>query len=292
MTATQEAKIGTALRSLMDANGFSSTRIIGYEHNWKDAGGFPVQLMQQAQSAFAGVSFHDYSGSVSQQDTFHSAFPSKEIYFTEGTGSFGSDWWSDVKWYMDNLYIGATEHNAMAVLMWNIALDGNGHPELSSSNSCNPACRPIVTISGSGYTLNQEFYAMAQASKAIVPKDSNGPFGQRISVSVGGSLDWGLRVGAYVTARTNPSDWLRYSLVVMNWDDGSSGEAVPTTIEFRGMQAKHTFPIGVTTLWWYAPNTSSNSRRTDAVNATHPIDISTHRASMVKRHRKFRHGAH
>ena len=60
-------------------------------------------------------------------------------------------------------------------------------------------------------------YAMAQASKAIVPKDTNGPFGQRISVSVGGSLDWSLRAGAYVTARNNPSDWLRYSLVVVNW---------------------------------------------------------------------------
>lgn len=60
---------------------------------------------------------------------------------------------------------------------------------------------------------------MAQASKAIVPKDVNGPFGQRIGVTVGGSLNWALRVGAYVTGRVNPSDWLRYSLVVLNWYD-------------------------------------------------------------------------
>ena len=59
--------------------------------------GATYQQMQQAQNAFAGVSFHDYSGTVSQQDTFHSAYPSKEIYFTEGTGTFGSDWWSDIK---------------------------------------------------------------------------------------------------------------------------------------------------------------------------------------------------
>lgn len=58
---------------------------------------------------------------------------------------------------------------------------------------------------------------MAQASKAILPKDVGGDFGKRIGVSVGGSLDWGLVVGAYVTPRLNPSDWLRYSLVVLNW---------------------------------------------------------------------------
>lgn len=60
-------------------------------------------------------------------------------------------------------------------------------------------------------------YAMAQSAKAIVPKDVNGPFGQRIGVSVGGSLSWALRVGAYVTHRVSSSDWLRYSIVVLNW---------------------------------------------------------------------------
>ena len=53
--------------------------------------------MQDAPNAFAGVSFHCYSGSVSQQDTFHSAYPTKEIYFTECSGTQGSDWWSDIK---------------------------------------------------------------------------------------------------------------------------------------------------------------------------------------------------
>lgn len=59
-------------------------------------------------------------------------------------------------------------------------------------------------------------YSMAQASKAILPRDVGGPWGKRIGVSVGGELDWALRVGAYVTGRVNPSDWLRYSLVVLN----------------------------------------------------------------------------
>ena len=59
-------------------------------------------------------------------------------------------------------------------------------------------------------------YSMAQASKAIIPKDSGGPFGQRIDVTIGGSLSWALRVSAFVTARVSSSDSLRYSIVVMN----------------------------------------------------------------------------
>lgn len=45
MSAYQEAQIGAALRPLMDANGFASVRLIGYEHNWDDAGDYPIKLV-------------------------------------------------------------------------------------------------------------------------------------------------------------------------------------------------------------------------------------------------------
>ena len=61
-----------------------------------------------------------------------------------------------------------------------------------------------------------QVYAMAHLSKATIPKDAGGPFAKRIGVSVGGSLNWSLRVGAFVTRRSNPSEWSRYSLVVLN----------------------------------------------------------------------------
>lgn len=125
--------------------------------------------------------------------------------------------------------------------MWNIALDGNGNPRLPNTDSCpSPGCRALVTIDddGKGYTLNQEcasclinslstrphyldmpvntVYSMAQASKAIIPKDPGGPSGKRIGVSVGGPSGWALRVGAYVTYRASSGKWLRYALVVLN----------------------------------------------------------------------------
>lgn len=121
--------------------------------------------------------------------------------------------------------------------MWNIAADANGNPKLPGTNSCGGAgCRPLVTVNGDGsYTLNQEcnivslfflsrtisnfylvVYSMAQASKAIIPIDPAGPFGQRIGVSVGGPLNWALRVGVYVISRVSSSDWSQFSIVVMN----------------------------------------------------------------------------
>lgn len=104
-TPAQEANVGEALRSLMDGNGFGGTRIIAYEHNWDDSSKYPVQVLQQANSQFAGAAFHCYSGSVGQQADLVSAFPSKEVYFTECTGLFNTDWWSNIKWWMDNLCV-------------------------------------------------------------------------------------------------------------------------------------------------------------------------------------------
>lgn len=114
--------------------------------------------MDQAQDAFDGVAFHCYAGSVNQQDDFHSRYPTKEIYLTECAGTIGSDWWTDIKWYMDNLFIGSIEYHSHTALMWNIAGDSSGGPKLPGTNSCsNPGCRPVVTVNDNGtYNLNQE----------------------------------------------------------------------------------------------------------------------------------------
>ncbi|KAG9310857.1 glycoside hydrolase family 30 protein [Chiua virens] len=263
MPVSIEAGIGISLRSQMNSSDFSTTKIIGYEHNWSDAANYPVQLMQQSQNIFDGVSFHCYEGNYTEQAQFTSQYPDKEVYFTECSGTIGSDWWSDIKWYMNNLQIyssassGVSTTDPRPVLCGILALDSNGAPELPGSDSCGGGCRGVVQINSDGtWSVNQEFYAMAQASKAILPRDSGGPWGQRIGVSVGGSLDWALVVGAYVTSRVSATDWSRYSIVVLNWDDSASStwnpQPVTATIEFRGMQATYTFPVGVTTLWWYA----------------------------------------
>jgi len=258
MPVETEAAIGKSLRSLMDSNGFNDTKLIGFEHNWSNAGDYPVQLMQQAGDAFDGVSFHCYEGDVSNQEQFTSQFPDKEVYFTECSGTLGSDWWTDIKWYMDNLFIGGPQYGSSSGLMWNLALDSNGGPKLPGTDSCGGAgCRGVVQINDDGsWDVNQEFYALGQAAKAVIPVDPNGPYAQHVDSSVGGDSGWALLVSAYATGRATAGDQTRYSLVVTNWNDGSDSgwnpQSVDATIEFRGQQATYTFPVGVTTLSWYA----------------------------------------
>ena len=54
MPVSVHAAVGKALRPLMDANGFNSTELIGYEHNWDDAGEYPVQLVSSSGNTRVG----------------------------------------------------------------------------------------------------------------------------------------------------------------------------------------------------------------------------------------------
>jgi hypothetical protein len=40
------AQIGTQLRTLLNNNGFSGVKVLGYDHNWSDAAGYPIQLVR------------------------------------------------------------------------------------------------------------------------------------------------------------------------------------------------------------------------------------------------------
>ncbi|EAU87747.2 glycosyl hydrolase family 30 [Coprinopsis cinerea okayama7 len=232
LSVEMEAQVGRILKGLMRANGWSGTKLIGYDHNWDNAGTYPVQLMQQAADVFDGVAFHCYAGSVGQQDLFNRAFPIKNV------PAFMARIGGPTLSFIGNVPpLSAIQHNARAALMWNIALDDNGNPKIPGTASCGgPGCRGIVTINNDGtWSVNQEC-----------------------------SLSWALRVGAYVTYRAKSTDWLRYSLVVLNWNDSVGGwnpQDVTATIEFRGKRVTFTFPVGITTLWWYAPSIARNPGR-------------------------------
>jgi O-glycosyl hydrolase len=45
LPVAQEALVGEVLRTLLNSNGFSDVRLIGYDHNWDNAATYPVQLV-------------------------------------------------------------------------------------------------------------------------------------------------------------------------------------------------------------------------------------------------------
>ncbi|CAK5278690.1 unnamed protein product [Mycena citricolor] len=281
MTPAIEGRIGSALRTLLNQNGLSSVKLVGYEHNWNDAAAYPSTLIHDDNDSYDGVAFHCYAGDVKNQAEFHKAHPNKNIYFTECTGTVGSDFAGDLTWYMQNLWIGSLQNNASVGLMFNLALDGQGLPTLPGTNSCDGGCRAMVTVNSDGsFEYNQDFYAMAQASKAIVPKDNGGPSGFRTGVSVQGKHASALTVGSYTTKRVSSSDFNRHSLVVLN----AHNSPLASTIDFRGKQATYTFPAGVTTLWWFAPPADETSGgQTNAVAR----GVARHRNSFQVRRRRL-----
>lgn len=207
LPAATEAVIGKALRTLMTAQGFSNVKLIGFEHNFSMSGDYPIALMTADPVSFVGAAFHCYGGTVGQIDTFRASFPTKEIHLTECSGVYGSDWWNDIKvrasasrrpmltggnqWYTDNLFIGGPEHYGRSSMMWNLALDGNGQPMLPGAMSCGNPCRGIVQINADGtWSVNQEFWPIAHAGKAIAPWTPGGAFAHRIAVTVGGTWYW------------------------------------------------------------------------------------------------------
>jgi len=122
-------------------------------------------------------------------------------------------------------------------------------------------------------------FGIAHASKAVIPRDSKGQWAERIDTVVNGPQNDTIIVTAYQTPASHSADFNRYSLVsrhstfhffilffchstksnnpsikvVLNFNDGTSSSSgwnpqpARVTIQFRGVQASYTFPVGLTT---------------------------------------------
>lgn len=158
-------ELGPALQN----NGLGAVKILGFEHNWENSDYAESLLASAAAPFLAGTSFHCYGGDVSAQSAVHAAHPDKDIWFTECSGTVGSNFAGDLVWNTENLLIGATRNWARGVSLWNLALDQNSGP---INGGCT-TCRGVVTIDTSTtpatITRNVEYYALGQLARFAVP---------------------------------------------------------------------------------------------------------------------------
>jgi glucosylceramidase len=145
-----------------------ATKIIVYDHN-TDRTDYPLAVLADASaSAYVdGSAFHLYAGNINSLTNVHSAYPNKNIYFTEqytpSTGAFAGD----LSWHITNLIIGATKNWSRNVLEWNLATDAGYGPHTNGGCS---TCQGALTISGSSVlSRNVSYYIIAQASKFVRP---------------------------------------------------------------------------------------------------------------------------
>ena len=170
-TAAQETSfIGSNLGPDLQKAGLS-TKIIAYDHNWNDTS-FPETVLGNSTAGpyTAGVAWHCYAGAPSAQTTVHNAFPNKDTYFTECSGTQSSNpantFADSLDWQTENLIIGATRNWAKSVATWNMALNPSGGPSMNCTT-----CTGVVTVDNSAgtATYNAEYYVLGQASKFVKP---------------------------------------------------------------------------------------------------------------------------
>lgn len=145
------------------------TRILDWDHNW-DHPEQPLAVLVDpvANAQIAGVAWHCYGGDVAAQSQVRAAHPGKDVFFTECSGGdWAADFSESFNWTMKTLIIGATDHWARGVLMWNLALDENHGPHAGGCGDC----RGVVTIDSrtGAVERNQEYYAFGHASRFVRP---------------------------------------------------------------------------------------------------------------------------
>jgi len=166
LTGANESALAIALGPKFAANNID-TKILVWDHNWDDYE-FPMEALSNSDAYpyIAGSAFHCYGGDVSSQTTVYNAYPDKEIWFTECSGTLDqSDWSTNMQYNFNNLYLGAPQNWARTVLHWCLALDPNGNPH---TGGC-PNCRGVITVESDNYTVtyNEEYYGMAMVSSFL-----------------------------------------------------------------------------------------------------------------------------
>lgn len=146
-----------------------NTKIIIWDHNCDNAN-YPITVLNDAAARqyIDGSAFHLYAGDISALSSVKSAYPDKNLYFTEQwTGANGS-FNGDLKWHVKNVVIGSMRNWSKNAIEWNLASDPFYMPHTPGGCS---ECKGALTIDGSNYTRNVSYYIIAHASK-FVPSGS------------------------------------------------------------------------------------------------------------------------
>jgi len=143
-----------------------NTKIILYDHNC-DRPDYPMEILNDAAARpfVDGSAFHLYAGDVSALSTVHSAFPDKNLYFTEQWTGANESFDGDLKWHLKNVIIGTTRNWGKVALEWNLASDGGYNPH--TPGGCTE-CKGAITLGGA-IKRNVSYYIVAHASKFVPP---------------------------------------------------------------------------------------------------------------------------
>lgn len=142
-----------------------TTKIIVWDHNC-DNPGYPIEVLNTPGAAafIDGSAFHLYNGSITALSQVQSAFPNKNLYFTEQYTSSTGGFAGDLQWHLKNVIIGSMRNWSRNALEWNLASDPNYEPH--TPGGCT-VCKGGLTISGNSIIRNVGYYIIGHASKFV-----------------------------------------------------------------------------------------------------------------------------
>ena len=147
-----------------------STDIIIYDHNW-DRYDYPIRILDDelTRQYVIGSAFHGYGGDVGQMSNVSEAHPDKDLFFTEiSGGGWATDFWQNIVWNMDHIFLGTVRNGSRNAIFWNLALDEQDGPKNGGCQNC----RGVVTLpTGISMTRNEEYYVLAHMARHVRPGD-------------------------------------------------------------------------------------------------------------------------
>lgn len=148
-------------------NSSTTIKLVIYDHN-ADRIDYPLTVLNDVEASkyVDGSAFHLYGGEIDNLSQLHSAFPDKNIYFTEQWIGAPGNFQEDIRWHMKNIIIGATKNWARTVLEWNLA--SNLALEPHTEGGCT-RCLGAITIDNNTIIKNSAYYIIAHASKFVRP---------------------------------------------------------------------------------------------------------------------------
>ncbi|QUQ72507.1 RICIN domain-containing protein [Kutzneria sp. CA-103260] len=262
MAADQESRIINNLAPKLSAAGLG-TKILAWDHNW-DNPGYAASVLAATGNNTAGSAWHCYGGDPSAQSTVHQQYPSKDIFFTECSGTESGNTFADsLLWQGRNLAVGTTRNWARSVSLWNMALDNNHGPVIGSCGNC----MGVVTVDGGNVTYNADYYVLGHLAKFVKPgavrinstAQSQGgienvafrnPDGTiaLVAVNSGGTQNFQVSYGGQSFGYTMPAG----SMATFTWP-GSGGGTTPP-------------PVGIDSSKWYTVANQNSGKCLDAAN--------------------------
>lgn len=155
------------------------TKIICWDHSYTTTnyanGQYAFDYYSDA-DAFAktdGSAWHWYEGDEEIMSVVHKEYPTKDIWFTEGSGGeWGFPEWRIAFLNQSSCVINIARNWSKSIIYWNLALDENGGPDYyyDLNQHHDSTNRGLITINTDGtWEKNVDYYTLGHVSKFVDP---------------------------------------------------------------------------------------------------------------------------